>query len=631
MADYSAVPPPSQPPAGGAGAADFSDALRRAREVAARLAANAPAENATSAPPASEGGEQNTPSRKRPLDNGDDERGDGDRPPEPERKRLNHDDEGKSEEAKDGAPWQQSQGGVGPHAGLGYVTTEEITVSNRAVGSVIGKDGETIKRLQTQTGARIQVAQNVGLPDRKITVSGTADAVRSALDAIRELTSQDANRPPSADQAQQPPAGGPPPAQQPPYQAPQPGHQQPYGYPPAQQGPPHGQAPWSQGGAGGGPGSVTIMVPAGKVGLIIGRGGEKIRELQGRSGARLQLIQDGLPPGATEKPLVITGEPGCVRAAQDLVREVIEPADAYGAPSMGQAPSFGGPTSTFEIRIPREFVGTVIGHSGETIRRLQADTGCRIQFQQDIPGAPDRMLTITGPSEGLGRAHQLVDQVIEESKQRRASGLPVPPPATRMGSETAYFPVSAQRVGFVIGRGGESIKYIQSTSGCSVQLDRNHPPDATEKTFILVGTHQQIEHAKALIMDRVNGNEHGGGSYGGGGGYGQQQQGGQWGGYGQQGASQDYYGGGGYGYGQQQQQQQGYYGQQAQTQGGQAGGDQQDYSSQWAAYYAQYGYGDYYGQQGQQGQQQGQYDYSAYQQQPQGQQAPAAGQEGQGR
>jgi hypothetical protein len=29
-----------------------------------------------------------------------------------------------------------------------------------------------------------------------------------------------------------------------------------------------------------------------------------------------------------------------------------------------------------EMEVPREFVGTIIGHAGETIKRLQADSGC---------------------------------------------------------------------------------------------------------------------------------------------------------------------------------------------------------------------------------------------------------------
>lgn len=48
------------------------------------------------------------------------------------------------------------------------------------------------------------------------------------------------------------------------------------------------------GGGGGGPGgrnSIEIMLPGPKVGLIIGKGGETIKQLQEKSGAKMVVIQ----------------------------------------------------------------------------------------------------------------------------------------------------------------------------------------------------------------------------------------------------------------------------------------------------------------------------------------------------
>lgn len=49
------------------------------------------------------------------------------------------------------------------------------------------------------------------------------------------------------------------------------------------------------------------MVPGPKVGLIIGKGGETIKQLQEKSGAKMVVIQDG-PTQEQEKPLRISGE-----------------------------------------------------------------------------------------------------------------------------------------------------------------------------------------------------------------------------------------------------------------------------------------------------------------------------------
>ena len=44
-----------------------------------------------------------------------------------------------------------------------------------------------------------------------------------------------------------------------------------------------------------GPDAVTMIVPNDKVGLIIGKGGETIKNLQNRSGARIQVMLFSLP------------------------------------------------------------------------------------------------------------------------------------------------------------------------------------------------------------------------------------------------------------------------------------------------------------------------------------------------
>ena len=65
-----------------------------------------------------------------------------------------------------------------------------------------------------------------------------------------------------------------------------------------------------------------MNVPGHKVGLIIGRGGKTVKQLQERSGAKITIIQDS-PKVAHEKPLRITGDPGAVEAAKELVTEIL--------------------------------------------------------------------------------------------------------------------------------------------------------------------------------------------------------------------------------------------------------------------------------------------------------------------
>ncbi|MEQ2257750.1 hypothetical protein ILYODFUR_037931, partial [Ilyodon furcidens] len=52
-----------------------------------------------------------------------------------------------------------------------------------------------------------------------------------------------------------------------------------------------------------------MLIPASKVGLVIGRGGDTIKQLQERAGVKMMMIQDGPMPTGADKPLRISGDP----------------------------------------------------------------------------------------------------------------------------------------------------------------------------------------------------------------------------------------------------------------------------------------------------------------------------------
>ena len=90
----------------------------------------------------------------------------------------------------------------------------------------------------------------------------------------------------------------------------------------SQGGPPRGGGGMGAPGGGGDGGMFEMNVPGHKVGLIIGRGGKTVKQLQERSGAKITIIQDS-PKVAHEKPVRIKGDPGAVEAAKELVTEIL--------------------------------------------------------------------------------------------------------------------------------------------------------------------------------------------------------------------------------------------------------------------------------------------------------------------
>merc|ERR1719500_2680736 len=64
-----------------------------------------------------------------------------------------------------------------------------------------------------------------------------------------------------------------------------------------------------------------VMVPDNMVGLVIGRGGEKITRLQAESGYKIQMAQDSF--GQPHRLCTLTGSVDAVSIAQNLIEAII--------------------------------------------------------------------------------------------------------------------------------------------------------------------------------------------------------------------------------------------------------------------------------------------------------------------
>nr|XP_022287960.1 uncharacterized protein LOC111100406 isoform X2 [Crassostrea virginica] len=84
------------------------------------------------------------------------------------------------------------------------------------------------------------------------------------------------------------------------------------------------------GDSGGGQTAVEVMVPGNKVGVVIGKGGETIRQLERRGGVKMVIIQDDNIPSAHEKPLRISGDPHKCQRAKEMVLELLSEREMKG-------------------------------------------------------------------------------------------------------------------------------------------------------------------------------------------------------------------------------------------------------------------------------------------------------------
>jgi len=253
-------------------------------------------------------------------------------------------------------------------ASSGELMTENLGVPNHLVGYIIGRGGESITKMQRQTGCRVQIQKEhemaPGATNRVITLSSTsADAIaecRAIVEGMVQEKSMTAA----------------------------------------------GAALSGNSGMNSNFPSVTLQVPDVDVGLVIGKGGANIKSIQLQSQANVQIPQQGDVDNPSVRTVTITAP---TQEGAALAKSLIEAtlANKISAPSMNEV--------SLELEVPDKDVGMVIGRGGCVIKEMQNRTRCRIQIpQMCAPGSPNRLITVYGPADGVTSVKTMIERIIME-------------------------------------------------------------------------------------------------------------------------------------------------------------------------------------------------------------------------
>lgn len=221
------------------------------------------------------------------------------------------------------------------------------------------------------------------------------------------------------------------------------------------------------------------------VGLLIGPGGSKQRELVQRAGGNVKISvrgdSSGGSSGAEPLHVLLEGSKDCVDKADEMISELLkDPKKAdeekarqlgglkgampaagvdgqYGPPSSaaattssytpkpvasllglggGAASGHYGPTpgsTTFveeKIGVPNGVVGFIIGRGGESILSMQRRSGCKVQIQKEFemaPGSTQRVITLTADTkDSVDMARGIIEGMVKEKmleqQQKNAAG-----------------------------------------------------------------------------------------------------------------------------------------------------------------------------------------------------------------
>ncbi|XP_033927283.1 poly(rC)-binding protein 2 isoform X4 [Melopsittacus undulatus] len=311
--------------------------------------------------------------------------------------------------------------------GLNVTLTIRLLMHGKEVGSIIGKKGESVKKMREESGARINISEG-NCPERIITLAGPTNAIFKAFAMIIDKLEEDiSSSMTNSTAASRPPV------------------------------------------------TLRLVVPASQCGSLIGKGGCKIKEIRESTGAQVQVAGDMLP-NSTERAITIAGIPQsiiecvkqiCVVMLESPPKGVTIPyrpkpssspvifaggQDRYttGSPNYPHTASpmclnsdLEGPpqeltklhqlamqqthfpithgntgftgldaspqTTSHELTIPNDLIGCIIGRQGAKINEIRQMSGAQIKIANPVEGSTDRQVTITGSAASISLAQYLIN------------------------------------------------------------------------------------------------------------------------------------------------------------------------------------------------------------------------------
>ena len=218
-----------------------------------------------------------------------------------------------------------------------------------------------------------------------------------------------------------------------------------------------------------------MKIPFRRIGLVIGKGGSQIRELQESSGAKINVKKNEVDASGMV-PVTIEGN---VTSRINAKRMIVELMDKDGnCPNTGRLDDYQGQQTSRHfgesagfgdatvLTVASNMIGAVIGRGGRKIREIQDRTQTNIKIDKR-----SGEVTINGTKEGREQAKSLIDDVIQSESEtgytpdsERSRFMP-----NSEGSHFVDFPTgSNQRSGF-----GNFNNSGPSESMVPVTLERN--------------------------------------------------------------------------------------------------------------------------------------------------------------
>lgn len=370
----------------------------------------------------------------------------------------------------------------------------------KKIGSIIGRGGDIIKQLRTETHAKIRINELIpGCDERVVIIYSSSDETNGFGDDDDERVSpaQDAlfkvhdriiaEEPPVVDDQ----------------------------FDEAQQV------------------TVRMLVPADQIGCVIGKGGQVVQNIRNETRAQIRILSsEHLPRCAlsSDELLQVSGDATVVRNAliqlanrlhdnpsrsQHLLLSASsnhhKPGGSYMGPTSvigpygdwSQSPS----AKEFSLRLvcPTENIGSVIGKNGVIIKQIRQESGASIKVDSSPAEGDDCLITVSA-KEVFEEPSPTIDAVLR--LQPRCSEK------TEKDSGDAIFTtrmlVPSSRIGCLIGKGGAIISEMRGLTRASIRILREDdlPKVASqdEEMVQITGDINVVSNAMLQVTTRLRSN-----------------------------------------------------------------------------------------------------------------------------
>lgn len=290
----------------------------------------------------------------------------------------------------------------------------------------------------------------------------------------------------------------------------------------------------AKGGAIRGPWLVKFLVPDRLAGVIIGKGGSGIAQLEEDTGASMRLSGARVFfPGTSERVMVCGGEESAIESLLPILLQKLN--------DFGSAPPAAG-SVLFRFVLTNSACSCIIGKGGEVIKTLSSQTGASIRASDrvDNPSHHERVVEVKGTEKSvLAACLEIISRVQEDAAFREFASVLNYGVDTAAAPNSAYyypgnlaaaagaagaqaaalrspagvvvdqypitieFSVPSSAVGAIIGKSGEARNRIVHSTGANLVVsDRNQDPLA-ERKISISGPLAAVQAALTLVAKLI--------------------------------------------------------------------------------------------------------------------------------